>query len=253
MSDTRRAMEEAEWGRQHDDGEVLLSPAWEVFILGVSLLSLFNLAVILPLRSAPLEQVFIIMDALMTGIFLIDVVRRTVVATNRRRYFVQGYGWLDLLASFPVLRILRIFRVVRVVRVLGRFGGPLQAFKAFFSNRAAGGLLTVLLVAILVLEFGSLAMLAVESAARDANITTAGDAVWYTLVTMSTVGYGDTYPTTDLGRLIGAFIIVVGVGVFGTLTGFLANVFLAPSEASPGAPGGVADQPPREEPEEAAG
>ncbi len=49
---------------------------------------------------------------------------------------------------------------------------------------------------------------------------------------MSTVGYGDTYPTTDGGRLIGALIIVVGVGVFGTLTGFLANAFLSPSTAA---------------------
>jgi voltage-gated potassium channel len=107
----------------------------------------------------------------------------------------------------------------------------LKAFRAFFSNRAAGGLLSVLLVAILVTEFGALAVLAVERGAEGATIETAQDAVWYLIVTMSTVGYGDTYPVTDLGRLIGSVIIVVGVGVFGTLTGFLANAFLAPSEA----------------------
>jgi voltage-gated potassium channel len=90
----------------------------------------------------------------------------------------------------------------------------------------------VLLVAILVLEFGSLAMLAVESSDPEANIRTASDAVWYLLVTMSTVGYGDLYPVTAGGRIIGSLIIVVGVGVFGTLTGFLANAFLAPSEAA---------------------
>jgi voltage-gated potassium channel len=52
--------------------------------------------------------------------------------------------------------------------------------------------------------------------------------MWYTVVTMSTVGYGDQYPVTELGRLFGSLVIVVGVGVFGTLTGFLANAFLAP-------------------------
>ena len=81
-----------------------------------------------------------------------------------------------------------------------------------------------------VLEFGSLTVLDVESGDPEANITTAVDAVWYTLVTMSTVGYGDQYPVTDAGRLAGSLIIVVGVGVFGTLTGFLANSFLTPSE-----------------------
>jgi voltage-gated potassium channel len=66
--------------------------------------------------------------------------------------------------------------------------------------------------------------------ARDpaGNIKTASDALWYSLVTMSTVGYGDRYPVTNPGRLIGSVIIIVGVGLFGTITGFLANAFLSP-------------------------
>ena len=47
-------------------------------------------------------------------------------------------------------------------------------------------------------------------------------------MTISTVGYGDQYPVTDAGRILGALIIVVGVGIFGTFTGYLANFFLAP-------------------------
>ena len=81
---------------------------------------------------------------------------------------------------------------------------------------------------ILVLEFGSLWILHVEQNAPGANITSASDALWYTIVTISTVGYGDRYPVTNEGRLIGSLIIVVGVGIFGTFTGYLANLFLAP-------------------------
>ena len=81
---------------------------------------------------------------------------------------------------------------------------------------------------IIVLEFGSLSMLRVEQNAPEANITTASDAIWYTIVTISTVGYGDQYPVTDAGRTIGAGIIVLGVGIFGTFTGYLANFFLSP-------------------------
>ena len=83
-------------------------------------------------------------------------------------------------------------------------------------------------VAILMWEFGSLAILAVEVRSPAGNIKTASDALWYSLVTMSTVGYGDQFPVTNLGRVIGSFIILVGVGLFGTITGFLANAFLAP-------------------------
>lgn len=61
-----------------------------------------------------------------------------------------------------------------------------------------------------------------------ANLTTAGDAVWYVIVTISTVGYGDQYPVTLTGREIGTFIIVLGVGIFGTLAGSLANLLPRP-------------------------
>jgi voltage-gated potassium channel len=104
--------------------------------------------------------------------------------------------------------------------------------RAFFANKAAGGLYVVIIMALLVLEFGSLLVLWAERGAEGANIVTADDAVWYSLVTMSTVGYGDRFPVTDLGRFFGALTIVVGVGVFGTLTGFLANTFLSPGEGA---------------------
>ena len=94
----------------------------------------------------------------------------------------------------------------------------------------ASALLTLLLMGIMVLEFGSLAILNVEQYALGANITSASDALWYTIVTISTVGYGDRFPVTNEGRLIGTLIIVVGVGIFGTFTGYLANLFLAPSK-----------------------
>ena len=62
------------------------------------------------------------------------------------------------------------------------------------------------------LEFGSLGMLAIESQSTVSNITTAPDALWYMVVTLSTVGYGDQYPVTTQGRILGAFVILTGVG-----------------------------------------
>lgn len=239
----RQQLEQVDWGKQQDRGDVLLSPAWEVFILGISILSVFNLVVVVFIRNAQFDMVFVIMDSILTGIFLIDLSRRLVVADDRTAYLVHGHGWIDALAAFPMLRIFRVFRIIRMFRVLGRLGGPAKAFKAFFSNRAAGGLLTVLLIAVLVMEFGALLMYAVEYDAPGTTFLSAQDAVWFVLVTMSTVGYGDVYPVTDAGRVVGSMIIVVGVGVFGTLTGFLANAFLAPSEAREAvAPPGALDE-----------
>jgi voltage-gated potassium channel len=208
----------------------MLSLAWEIFVLGVAVLSIVNLVLAILVRSADVAQVVAIVDGILVVVFLVDFLRRANVATDTRAYVVHGYGWLDLVSIIPMLRIARILRIARVVRVLRRMGGLGPALRAFFATRATGGLLLVLLIALLVLEFGAMAVLWAEEDAPGASIVNAVDAIWYLIVTMSTVGYGDLYPVTDLGRLIGSLIIVVGVGVFGTLTGFLANAFMAPGD-----------------------
>lgn len=237
--------EKIPWQSQTPDGQVLLSMPWEIFVLGVAILSIANLFLAIVIRNPDLDQVIVVMDSILIAIFLVDFVRRLRVATDDRAYFVHGTGWLDLISVFPLLRITRLLRIVRVIRVVGRMGGPEVAVRAFFKDRAAGGLYLVTLIALVVMEFGSLAMLGVERASPDANITTAADALWYSIVTMSTVGYGDQYPVTDLGRIIGTLVIILGVAVFGTLTGFLANAFLAPrkSEAEPTATPTAPDPP----------
>jgi voltage-gated potassium channel Kch len=106
---------------------------------------------------------------------------------------------------------------------------------------------------ILVLQFGSLTMLAIEQNVPGANITNASDALWYTLVTISTVGYGDFYPVSNLGRLCGVVIIVVGVGIFGTFTGYLATVFLGPNDSHKDDDTEAAPEQPAPAPDETAG
>ena len=209
----------------------MLSLPWEIFVLGLARLSIFNLVLAFLLRDPSLSQVVAVMDGIIILVFLGDLLRRLSVADDNRRYLVDGWGWVDAISIVPLLRVARLLRVVRVIRVMQRMGGPSEALTAFFKDRATGGLLLVLLVALLVLEFGSLLMLWAESTQPDANITTAEDSIWYLIVTMSTVGYGDLYPVSLTGRVIGSAIIIVGVGVFGTLTGFLATIFLTPDSS----------------------
>jgi voltage-gated potassium channel len=82
---------------------------------------------------------------------------------------------------------------------------------------------------IVVLEFGSMAVAYFEQYAPGANITSGGDAVWWAFVSITTVGYGDQYPVTPGGRTAAVLVLAAGVGLFGVLSGYLANFFLAPS------------------------
>ena len=108
--------------------------------------------------------------------------------------------------------------------------GPKVIVNTLVKDRAGSALYVLLLMGIFVLEFGALAVLKAEKINPDANIKTSADAVWYVVVTISTVGYGDRFPTTGWGRIVGTITILIGVGIFGTFTGFLANFFLAPAK-----------------------
>jgi hypothetical protein len=214
----------------------LKSTGYEIFIGILSLLSIFNLILAYAIDDPDLTNILLLINVLLSGIFLIDFSFRLFTAPSKSEYFFRQFGWADLLASLPLeqLKILRIFRLVRVYRLM-REVGLKNVVRALVKDRAGSALLTLLLMGILVLEFGSLAILRAEQYAPDGNIKTASDAMWYTIVTISTVGYGDRYPTTNDGRMIGTLIIVIGVGIFGTFTGYLANLFLSPKseDASP--------------------
>jgi voltage-gated potassium channel len=70
-----------------------------------------------------------------------------------------------------------------------------------------------------------------EDQSPDANITTGGDALWWALVTITTVGYGDKYPVTTLGRITGVFVMFAGVGIIGALASILASILVPPPPA----------------------
>lgn len=211
----------------------LKNPGYEIFIGALSILSIVNLVLIYVITDAALDTVLMVMNAPLTLIFFVDFLYRLKTAPDRSDYFWRNWGWADLLASLPFeqTKILRVFRLVKVYRLLKEYGARSIA-QAIFKDRAGSALLMLLLIGILVLEFGSLQMLRLESSVQGSNITTASDALWYIIVTMSTVGYGDQYPISNPGRVLGTVIIVVGVGIFGTLTGYLANVFLSPAKAT---------------------
>ncbi len=212
----------------------LKGTSYEIFVGALSVLSIVNLVLMSVITDEAIDFVMLAMNGILSVILFFDFLYRLRTATSRSGYFLRGFGWADLLASLPVeqVKVLRLFRIVRVVRLMREIG-PSAIWSSLVRDRAESALYSLLLIGMLMLEFGSIGMLRLEADAPGANITTASDALWYSIVTMSTVGYGDQYPVTNPGRLMGSAIIVVGVGIFGTLTGFLANAFLAPRRPEP--------------------
>ena len=214
----------------------LRTSSYELFIGALSILSILNLALLISPVTDQVKQLVLIVDTALTIVFVIDFAIRVLSAPDKAGYFFKGGGWLDLLGSLPTLRIFRLFRVVKVGRLLHRHGARAIA-RDLLASRAQGGLLFVLLLAILTLEFGGIFVLGVEKNATNANILTGPEALWWGVVTITTVGYGDFYPVTNPGRAVGAITMLLGIAVLGTLTGYLANTFLAPQRVKPVASG----------------
>ncbi|HSN75363.1 MAG TPA: ion transporter [Anaerolineae bacterium] len=215
-----------------NNNQELKAIGYELFIGALSVLSIVNMVLLLFVKSESLEYVIYIMNAIMTPIFLGDFFYRFFTAESKSGYFLRNFGWADLLSSLPLpnAKILRLFRLWRVIRLFRKFGVRNLAHE-FITHRAENALLTVVFLVLLVLQFGALAMLRAELQSPDANIASASDAIWWTFVTITTVGYGDRFPVTNTGRIIGVLVMIAGVGLFGTLSGFLANQFLTPPAA----------------------
>jgi voltage-gated potassium channel len=204
--------------------ERLGSTSYELFILLLSILSIGNL-VIFPFLRPEAQAVVLITDGLLSLFFLLDFLVRLSRSKPARRYLVRDLGWADFLAIFPVLRIFRIFRIVRVLNRLRRFGLKRMVYEVRQNRSTSAFGITVVLV-ILVVEAAGATIVTVEAPNPEANIKTGSDAVWWAYVTITTVGYGDRYPVTDEGRILGMLLLTAGVALFSVLTGFVANFFL---------------------------
>jgi voltage-gated potassium channel len=212
-----------------DRNQELRHSNWEVFVLVLSTISLANIVLLLLPLHEDSDRVIQIVDASLCIVFFADFVYRLRSASSKRRYLWREGGWLDFLGSIPVpgLRIARGYRVVRAVHDIRKHGRR-RLWRDFVHERAQGAMYVVLLLVVLVLEFASIGVLYAERDVEGATIESASDAMWWGYVTITTVGYGDQYPVTTEGRIVGVLLLTIGVGLFGTFTAFIANVFLAP-------------------------
>jgi voltage-gated potassium channel len=197
-----------------------------IFIGSISLLA-FGVAVLYYLiPDLEIKQVLYILDTIYAIIFLIDFILRYRVVDDRKRYMLS-WGWFALVTSIPGLPALRIFRSLLVLRNLREIKRvtPAEIEEQARERIAESVLYITVVIGLIVITIGSILIVWVEADTPGAEIKSGSDAMWWSLVTVSTVGYGDEYPVTVEGRIIGVFMILVGVALFTTLTSYLASNF----------------------------
>lgn len=122
-------------------------------------------------------------------------------------------------------RLFQILRVIMLIRMSRSLIVPMV------KQRRQATLASLLVALVTILTFASVLVLIVETGVEGANIQTAEDAIWWALVTISTVGYGDYYPITTAGHIIGGVVIICGVSFFGVISGYMASLFISPDES----------------------
>ena len=190
----------------------------------VALLSLFSIALLsLTFFIEPdseLNRLIHYYDFGLCLVFLYDFFVQLFKRKKRWNYFFT-YGWLDLLSSIPVIyefRYIRIFRVFRVLRVIKSLN---ILYKFIKTNKRASLYGLIVFSSTIILILSSTLVLYLEQDVG--NIKTAEDALWWSYITITTVGYGDLYPVTNEGRLAASVLILNGIAIFGALVSYMTS------------------------------
>lgn len=206
--------------------------ALDLLVLALSVYVLIALAVDVFFNAPPeVSRVLAYVDNGICIFFLIEFFIRLYKAEKKLEFL--KWGWIDLLSSIPnidYLRAGRAFRLIRIIRILRAFRSARHIVNHMFMNKAQGTFSTVGVLALLLIIFSSISILQLETDPTS-NIKTAEDAIWWSYVTITTVGYGDKFPVTTGGRVVGVILMTAGVGLFGTFTGFVSSWFLSKGEA----------------------
>ena len=219
--------------------------AYNIFILVLTVYSLVLMGVLFLLPLDPDTRSAVnVWDNAICVVFLIDFFYNLTGARPKRGYLIGQLGFIDLLGSIPSFSFLpftalfRLFRIFRLVRIMKMFRGQnqKQVVSDVLNNRGQYATFITILLAGMVLSVSSILVLQFESKAPDANILTGGDALWWAIVTITTVGYGDFFPVTTLGRITGVFVMFAGVGIIGALASILASLLVSPSSSDDASP-----------------
>lgn len=170
-------------------------------------------------------------DVTLSLIFVIEYVLRILTAENKRAYVTSFYGLIDLVALSPLfihaaasLRVLRLLRVLRVLRLLKvtRYTNAIDRYKLALKSVVAEATLFASVAAIFIISFAFL-IYEVENEMQPDKYSNIFDAIWWAVISLTSVGYGDVFPVTPTGKMLTLAMVLTGMGIVAVPTALLAS------------------------------
>lgn len=202
------------------------------FIQFLIIVSIVNFTILtLPNLSTKTQKIINGLEVFCVAVFTIEYLLRIYAAKSRVRFFFSFFGLVDLIAILPFylalgmdlksLRAIRLFRILRLFKFL-RYGNTLEKMKKSF-NIIKRELFLFTLATLLLLYFSSIGIYYFENEAQPEVFTSLFDAMWWSVATLTTVGYGDVYPITNGGKIFASAIVFIGLGLVAIPTGLIAS------------------------------
>jgi len=209
-----------------------LGRVFDLFIQALIVISLITFSVeTLPDLSVGARHFLGWIEVIVVVVFTIEYILRLYVADHKLKFIFSFYGMIDLLAILPFyaargvdLRSIRVFRLMRLIRIfkLLRFGRAAQRLKNAFQSIKTE-LSLFFLMSVFVLYVSSVGIYYFENGAQPEKFASVFHALWWSVATLTTVGYGDIYPITLGGKLFTFVVLMVGIGMVAVPTGLISS------------------------------
>jgi len=209
-----------------------LSRWFAVFIQILILLSLVTFSIeTLPNLEPETRTILSSIEIFCVVIFTIEYILRIYVADSKPKFIFSFFGLIDLVAILPfylsfgvdlrslrVLRFLRIFRILKLVRYNKAINHFTRAIKS-----AKEEILLFVFITLMLIYFSAVGIYYFENEAQPEYFTSIFDSLWWAIITLTTVGYGDVYPITAGGKVFTFFILMIGLGIVAIPTGIISS------------------------------
>jgi voltage-gated potassium channel len=185
------------------------------------------------------DKLFEIVELIFVVLFSIEYAYRTILnykRNGRLKYNLSFYGLIDLLAVLPFylplaipfdgrsLRLLRLIRALRILKISQHSKAVKHLVQVF--KRIKAELALTFFLSLILIVFSGIVVYYAENPYQPEVFSNIGNSIWWAFATLTTVGYGDIYPVTVIGKVIASIVAIIGIGLIAIPTGLISATYV---------------------------